>query len=117
MAVGRTLPVILLIRLMQIIIKIIVVILMIINMIINTAVTSGSCGTSDSRRASVQSYISKGNSYDDRAQALRVRSSYVSTLCPVVICPSLCTSDLLACLLLASAGLPLSNLEGAPNGM
>ena len=30
-----------------------------------------------------QSYISKGVSYDDRA----------STLCPVVICPYLCTSD------------------------
>ena len=31
--------------------------------------------------------------YDDRAEALSVRSFYVSTLCPVVLCPYLCTSD------------------------
>ena len=34
--------------------------------------------------------------WDDRAQALSVRNSYVSTQCPVVICPYLCTSELAA---------------------
>ena len=35
---------------------------------------------------------------DDRAIDSFVRKSYVSTLCPVVICPYLCTSELLYCL-------------------
>ena len=30
---------------------------------------------------------------DDRAHAPFVRKSYISGLCPVVLCPHLCTSD------------------------
>ena len=33
--------------------------------------------------------------YDDRAIGSFVRNSYVSTLCTVVLCPDLCTSELL----------------------
>ena len=31
--------------------------------------------------------------YDDRAEALSRRNFYVSALCPVVLCPYLCTPD------------------------
>ena len=34
--------------------------------------------------------------YDDTAHALSVRNSYASGLCPVVLCPYLCTSDIYA---------------------
>ena len=44
------------------------------------------------RPPSGRSYISKGI-YDSRAVALSVRNSYVSTLCPVVRCPYLYTSE------------------------
>ena len=33
--------------------------------------------------------------YDDRAMGSFVRNSYVSTLCPVVLCPYLCASEML----------------------
>ena len=36
--------------------------------------------------------------YDDRASDFLVGNSYVSTLCPVVICPDLCTSEFRRCL-------------------
>ena len=38
-------------------------------------------------------HIHKVRAYDDRALGPFVRNSYVSTLCPVVICPYLCTSE------------------------
>ena len=35
----------------------------------------------------------QGRAYDDRAYVICVSNSYDSTLCPVVVCPYLCTSE------------------------
>ena len=40
-----------------------------------------------------QSYIFKGMTTGHRLFCKEFQNSYVSTLCPVVICPYLCTSD------------------------
>ena len=51
----------------------------------------------------------------DRAWALSVRNAYVSTLCPVVLCPYLCTSDRPAGFRLAAGlGLVAAAASGEP---